>query len=701
MKNLILLKNWYIDMWWRSVKNPITNQMLLTLVANFAYYWYVLSKDAYHKLSNLKEDVVKKWWSDIEPILKEVTWDNRKMDNYVVYKNFPQEVLEMSEAEYWSNQIHMYYWFNNDLFTQDESSRSSLFETMKLSVLNISDKNSLNNICSSILSLPSRWTEEQYDFVSYLIIEENISTDLSVIPFKENMVKIMTKLINADCRINIKSATDVIRLAIWMSDWDVSMRENSKFRNFSRKERRYFLWLLNESTSLKEDVMRDKNKWKKFIRNLHPWDYKSYYNVISVYNALYNNNLKATYWEIERMLSECDVNVLDLMQKRPWDYSRRLVHLIELFWEIASKKFIEIINNLSVLQILKISKILEKINNREFRVFPPRWNWSKLQVVKNDKNIDKNLVSNLLTSLNKELWTRVGNKAGKVRLSDKTKFIKIQNNDSELTNYWRGTKFPIPSNIKFIRTASYWKHKGYWDTWFDNWWNFFDKDWESLWACCWNNEKFWLNKQRTNFLWISSDNLNINAAVFSWDPTNSKDLGWRACQMIDLYLDELRELWVRYAVWNILCYSHVSFNQAEDVFAALQWWEEPQKWKLFEPSRCQLSFPIKWDNFTKYIAYIDLKENNIVYIDANLPARVSSAAANQNILNKNMPAFVEYLDTLPSVYDLFKNSEYSDDWIPLLYEDTDEAITTKSAYVFKPSNEQNSYKQFDITNLLN
>ena len=60
-------------------------------------------------------------------------------------------------------------------------------------------------------------------------------------------------------------------------------------------------------------------------------------------------------------------------------------------------------------------------------------------------------------------------------------------------------------------------------------------------------------------------------AVFSGDPTNTKDAQGRACQLIDLDLAELRASGVRYAVWNVLAYSKVPFSQAGEVCAALQW----------------------------------------------------------------------------------------------------------------------------------
>ena len=58
--------------------------------------------------------------------LVKITGDDKKMADFVVYKNFPQEVLQMSEAEYWFKQILMYWGFPNQYFTESEKERPKL-----------------------------------------------------------------------------------------------------------------------------------------------------------------------------------------------------------------------------------------------------------------------------------------------------------------------------------------------------------------------------------------------------------------------------------------------------------------------------------------------------------------------------------------------------------------------------------------------
>jgi hypothetical protein len=138
------------------------------------------------------------------------------------------------------------------------------------------------------------------------------------------------------------------------------------------------------------------------------------------------------------------------------------------------------------------------------------------------------------------------------------------------------------------------------------------------------------------------------------------------------------------------------------VFAALQWGADPVKGRLFEPARCQISFPIKGQQFTKYVAFIDLRRRQLVYIDANLRADVSSAAANGGRLTRTMPAFVEYLDSLPSVHDVFAHQPASTSGLPVLYGDAavDLSDPDAEAYVFRPEREGNRFRPFSLQALL-
>ena len=73
----------------------------------------------------------------------------------------------------------------------------------------------------------------------------------------------------------VKTAVDVLRVAVSMSGGDVSLATNSKFKKFSKKERRFLLTLLEGCWNVKEDMVRHLNKWIRLGEILHPGELKN------------------------------------------------------------------------------------------------------------------------------------------------------------------------------------------------------------------------------------------------------------------------------------------------------------------------------------------------------------------------------------------------------------------------------------------
>jgi len=672
----ILLRNNYVQIPTSEPSEPNT-EALATILMNLEYYGYCLSPDFYKTVSVLPHSTLVNWWFAVEKELKLITGESRKIGKFVVYKNFPAEVLAKSEAEYWIPQILMYWGFPKELFTEPTKPREDMNPTERKSVALMPAKpNTLQNVLNSLLSIKVKWKNSEFEDVLFLS-EEHV-VDFSKISFKENLVSLAKHYINSGIQIKVKTATDVLRLAAGLSDGDVSLRENVKFKSFNRKTRRFLMDMLDRCNNLSEDVARRKNVWKKLFHNLHPGDFKeSHASVVDIADKLYNNRLITFNSKVEKLLKQKDLAVLDMLSARPGEFMRRLVHTVDVFGEHAASSFVSIVPKLTIQQLVSIRRLLETANLRQHRVFPPKGNWARLKI-SSPRPVNAECIKKISSAIGKELSRRVPKV---LNLDPATESIKLPNGNDE-GNYARGTVFQIPDDVKFIRTASYWENKSHGNTWFDNGWNFFDANWKSIGACCWNTNRF------------------HDAAIFSGDPCNSSDMKGRAAQLIDIYPDKLVKSGVRYAVWNILCFSGVPFSAAKDVFAALQWGTDPQAGKLFEPSRCQLSFKLTGEYKTKYVCLIDLKTKELIYIDANLKSNVRSAAMNGQTLSEQMPAFLEYINTLPSVHDLFKESVRSRGKGQVLYSNKGVKVGPKQpSYIFQ-NEEKTDYTPLDLNKIL-
>lgn len=679
-------------------KGKLPTSVLVTLMSNISYYGYALSLRAFEMLQQSNEARVRTWWNEIEPVLKSITGDDRKMDDFVVYKNFPQEVLDKTESEYWLNQIAMYWGFPNEWFTTEAKERPALQEEMSVRVLHPAFEQTLATIAGELLAMPYAWTTDQWTYIDYLLNEWIRRDkpdawphflDSSIIPFNENKIRLIRLLMEKKYPVRVSSATDVLRLAVALSDGDIGLNEVSPLISFRRSQRRAMLDMLEHSTALEEDLVRYKSRWKKLFFALRPGDYaKRFPRVLRAYDALYNNALPLTFnGRLEAAFLKNDAStVLELLQQRPGEFLRRLHTCILRFGMDTVEAWRNVLPRLTVIQLVRIYRYLETVNRQSSRVFTPKGSWAKVQIVPNTKErkIPKEIRSQLLLEIGIELEERLRPFVPSVDLDECTRRIKLQTNANELTPYGPGTVFTIPENVTFMRTANYWKadtKNG--NVWFDNGWNFFDTDWNGLGTCCWNYTY-----------------LDGKSACFSGDPTNSKELEGRACQMIDLYLEPLRKSGVRYAVWNVLCYSQITFAEAEDVFAALQWGESAPNGKLFEPSRCQLSFALTSNHYTKFVAYIDLEERKLVYLNANLRASTGSAGENIDVLSQQMPALIEYLERIPSVYDVFQHQvRDTEKGLPVLYSDANHTLEGEKAYVFQMENQHNTFEPFQLDSL--
>ena len=677
----LLIRNGFVQI--PAAESTDNNQeAVATVLMNLEYYGYGLSLEAYKALSLLSADALGVWWVHTEPELKKITGDNLNIDKFVVYKNFPKEVLNKTEAEYWIPQILMYWGLPAQLFAEAPEQRQDMNPKERHSkTLLLSKAGTCQAILNSLIGEKVAW--KNWQFKDVLMLSQDQYLDFSKVQFKENLVKIAGEFVKNGAAIKLKNGTDVLRLAAGISDGDVSLRTKVKFKSFNRPTRRYFMTLLASCQHLEEDFARRKGVWKKFLHNIHPGEFqKSHAKVVKLCDELYNDRLVSFNSEVEKGILNKDLCVLKLLATRPGEFSRRLVHLLDVFGKDTISAFVRIIPKLTVYQMVSLRRVLETSVMRQYRVFPPRGNWGKLQIG-TPRVANLQYIQDISVALGKELHSRVPMVSV---LDPNTKKIKLPNGTDEGIHA-RGTVFKIPNDVTFVRTASYWRCKECRTVWFDNGWNFFDEDWKSVGAICWNMPQF---PRKSNY-----------AAVFSGDPVNTKDSEGRATQVIDLYLDKLKANGVHYAVWNVLCFSNIPFSKAE-VFAGLQWGIDPQQGKIFEPSRCQLAFPLTGEYLSKYVCVIDLETKEMVYLDANLKAQPSSATSNGDTLSKQLPAFMDYLASLPTVHDLFRESVGEGGTGQVLHTVADNSVVIdpeQPTYIFDHQGEQD-YKPMDLNKIL-
>ncbi|MGK0358146.1 MAG: hypothetical protein ACI9U2_000429, partial [Bradymonadia bacterium] len=128
-----------------------------------------------------------------------------------------------------------------------------------------------------------------------------------------------------------KTATDILRLAVVMSEGDVSLAEVVKFRLVTRAERRLLLALLNRCRSPIEDMFRYPKRWIRLGERLHPGEYaKRFPHAFKAFKAVRAGDRPETFnSRVEAAFEAGKLDeALEILTARPGELARRMDHLL-------------------------------------------------------------------------------------------------------------------------------------------------------------------------------------------------------------------------------------------------------------------------------------------------------------------------------------------------------------------------------------
>ena len=212
------------------------------------------------------------------------------------------------------------------------------------------------------------------------------------IPQKENLTFLVGSLLKHEIPTYLipylKTATDVLRVAVVMSGGDVSLATPGKFRRFKRTERRFLLDAMEAIPAVTEDMLRRPEVWKRLGRELRPGDYASRYpKTLKAFDVIRNNEAFETFnGKVEAGLIRQDVaTVTDLLKTRPGDFARRFDHLLRTSGEqtdVALKGFMDVAHKVSTPVLLQVHAHFKNRDRvTDHRAFFPKGSVAKVQVI--------------------------------------------------------------------------------------------------------------------------------------------------------------------------------------------------------------------------------------------------------------------------------------------------------------------------------
>jgi hypothetical protein len=679
-----------------KVDNKVKEKHIVALLADISQLGYTLSGDVIAALKNYDKHNLKNFHEILVTTLSKMVGANVR---YIpLFKGFPENVPD--QYEYLLDRIFGYVEnligekpesyttlscghvintkrFDLSMFgacpicqhqvdelNADVKKKAELKDINPFKVIELMEKKEIYSIFRNLLASPVSLGEEDYADIDLILSEgkkELIKENIPEITVKETLAKFSISLMKnfeADAIEMLKernlTATDILRLAVAMSEGDVSLASQTKFKSFTNKERKFLLELLNGVENAEIDMKRYMNSWKRLGEKLHPGSYsKKYVNAFKAFDMIRNNpeSIETFMSSFEKAIDNKDYfGAAVILEKRPGEFVR---HMDQILRNVSKEKvehvlvmFANLIGSVKTLTLLQIQSHFSGRNKKvEQRYFMPKGNLAKIKIfdsneknVKTFKTIDKKVISFITEIIDNEIKKRYSlkEKFNRVFLDPDLKDCLIpivkRNATKSLHTVARGSKLSFENKkARTVRLFIYWK--GYVDL--------------DLSVICY--DKNWKEVANVSFRDLKNEELGM---VHSGDIQSAPN---GATEFIDIDMDKCLNNEVKYIAMSVLSFSGQNFGEFES-FAGAMTREFPNSGELYEPKTVEHRFEFDGEGRIAIPLILDLESEKIIYTDL-----ITSGSALFNTIEGNSTTLVlmaktinDFGNTKPNLYNLFR-----------------------------------------------
>jgi len=647
----------------------MTNGKLGAVIGNLGSLGYVPTNELLNSLSNLTDTELISWYTEIYPILQKQVG----MNYYYfqpMYPNFPNQVAEASDEELYVNAILHYF---GDVVGQritpeyEKEVRFPFCEKPEPRFLGLADLVEVDYVCANILeskSSPSKQDKE--DIITFITNQHLLTIAPPSFQNKERMAFTLAYLLKENVfnwsEGNVKTATDVLRIAVAYSNGDESLTKNTKFINFSRPIRRLLLSLLEpmNSMSVGEDMKRHEGAWIRLGEKLHPGEFHKLYPSTSLaFARLRNGKIRTTNSIIEQALKEQDwYQLLKTLENRPGDFARRLNTILSKnpnkFEVLGSfKKVAEKVSTPVLWQIYGYFMNRDKMTEFRNRLFLP-----KTPVALVSENNLTEIPKGYCVGLAQIALDAIKNKYASIEegmdwtsrlcyIDPVCKSLLIpsgnRSTSTALRQVARGSRFELNKDKSTVRLFVYWKdmEKGFeYNKRVDLDLSavMLDKDWNEIGHCSWTN--------------LRDGNGENVSMVHSGDITSAPE---GASEFLDINLNKLPEN-CAYVACQVYCYTGQKMNQLPIAFCGWMEREYPGCGEIFEPKSVVQRCDLTSDATSTTPMILDVASKEIIWCDMPMSLNGNCRAV-ENTMDKTI-ATAELISrksvTSATLYDVFK-----------------------------------------------
>lgn len=644
---------------------------VIDVQAEVMKYGYMFDTESLCALINMPVDDLLKYSKSLSEYLGDTYGDGHFVS---LFGNFPATVLMLSEEEIFVHQIFHYLSGGayvpaaflsdeTDIELSKEHFATCLRDSYKL--IKFADAETLAGVCKNICNAQQSLTSYDKEVVVYFCKNyESLGLQMDSffpeeIPFKETLCLVASELEEYP----LTTATDVLRLAVYMSGGDVALPPVPKtidygwrvvpatradkapynFKRFKRAERRLILSKLETILTTKKaenvyaDMKKYANKWIRLGEVIHPGEYAKAYpetasafymirdmkKYIETYNSRVNAARKIDYKEWIKVLAE-----------RPGEFARSIDAVLRKNLDNSAEIIAAFTNSLSGVSMKVLYELIKyyHVRNRipEKRVVIIKSNNRGPQRIKDLEALPEEVRTTILNAVVDELGKRF---LAKGPMENRYVFEKGIENITLPVNMRsmnimpgqlpRGSKIPISDNTGLLRLYCRWEDpNGQYDL--DLSCSLYKDDYTLDSIVSWNRD----SKRRT-----STNRYGANV-LFSGDVRHRVG---DCAEYIDIDVESLKKDKVRYIVANVHDFDGQGFEKKNSWGGVMELEEFGKIDNTWAPSSINCGFKLKSKCTNILMTIVDLKKMVMYVVDedtSGIPVASSATGAYAEVINR-------------------------------------------------------------------
>jgi hypothetical protein len=477
--------------------NEGSAQLAASLQAELMNLGFALDSAAFAAASRAPREWLANYYAEVIPYLRKRLGAER--DHPPFYRNFPAQVMEASHLELFLNAFIHYR--SNGTWEPPQAlrDRGFAFEGTTFNPVRLGTEADLKAIFAKLVSINQSLTQQDNEAIVWLIDTYRDELELpKAIPFKETLCLLAARGMD----VPIKTPTDVLRVAVYLSGGDVSLpaipkptvkeirpglvkwfldhllaarkqaRENFKFRKFSRAERRLILGLLEKTNADPTEMQRHLGRWLRLGEILHVGEYASRFpRSAAAFHALRNQRKRT---KVRTFAARVDLafregwrDGVDLLATRPGEFARRLDWMLRTRGggdrEYVLATFDRVGRDVSSKVLFELyDHFGQRLRPDAPRVVMLKGARSKMKTLPPLPPMDRDLVRRIGNAILTILRARAAalQPLGKVWIDDRLKGVPLpfamRSVNTSVKTYVRGTRIPFRPEAKVVRAFIHW-----------------------------------------------------------------------------------------------------------------------------------------------------------------------------------------------------------------------------------------------------